>query len=66
MMGIEKRPSLLMEWLGLGAIAFQQRETMSANGFESERFSAGFAPMTQCKWISKSGFFFKLMLLQQH
>ncbi|XP_074552411.1 NFX1-type zinc finger-containing protein 1 [Halichoeres trimaculatus] len=34
MMGSEKRPSLLMEWLGLGAITFQQRETEYANGFE--------------------------------
>ncbi|XP_030275595.1 NFX1-type zinc finger-containing protein 1 isoform X4 [Sparus aurata] len=32
----EKKPSLIMEWLGLGSTAFQQRETEFVNGNEAE------------------------------
>ncbi|CAJ1050338.1 NFX1-type zinc finger-containing protein 1 isoform X2 [Xyrichtys novacula] len=33
-MWVRKKSSLLMEWLGLGSIVFQQRETEYVNGFE--------------------------------
>uniref|UniRef100_A0A3Q0SGU1 Zinc finger NFX1-type containing 1 n=1 Tax=Amphilophus citrinellus TaxID=61819 RepID=A0A3Q0SGU1_AMPCI len=33
---MEKKPSLMMEWLGLGSTVFLQRETENANGNEAE------------------------------
>lgn len=36
----EKKPSMIMEWLGFGSTVFLQRETENANGNEGEAFTA--------------------------
>lgn len=47
----EKKPNLMMEWLGLGSTVFLQRETENANGSDGKTFTLSSAQLNKWKII---------------